>query len=809
MDNTLKIRPLYLSFSMIYFLAFCYFYFKYVPLIESFQAVLIPILLLIVTLTAINIRWGILGFIFVFPLINNLPYLFKIHLNIPHAPTALVLFLSFFWGWLIHNGFFFENLKANHPIFRPILLFALLIAVSGTITFFRYANFPPFFSDKIRELIVNVNGVRAGGALMSNVFSMLNYWTGFIFFAIIFINIRSRKFIKKALVVLSLSAFISLLFSLAQKYYSISFGNTPYWAFHNQINSTFKDPNSFGIFISAFIPLLMGMFFSFKKHFKLFPLFLIGLSLFVFPAIGSRSGLLGLGFSSLTFFLLLFFEPGPNKKKKIVILISIFLVMVLVVLSFSFFSKQTELHQRISLNLDLLAKKGPVKYLFTGRLDFWQAALSIIKYYPLTGVGVGAFVVEMPNYLKLLELRFRRSDSAENYFIQVGAELGIIGLLVSLWLFFGIIKVMKKSFAENSPDRENRVILYGVTAGVVSIFFNFFFHSYVGSFEVKYFFWLLVALIFVYARDSKKEEKSLKHGNKFKIMAIVLLLSFGVIHFWNSTHSLSIGNETEKYGWVQNFGLYQNEKDDRGFLFQWGKKTVGVTIDNLEDTVIFPIRAAHPDINKRPVRVKIFLADKHFRKQRLLKEITLLNERWIEHELQISIKPGEKTHLVFETNRIWQPQRSLGVPDPRWLAIAFGKFWYKHSQQIPERRIKEIQTRSPENWEGKFRSFLHSNGISKMKFSVHQKNAALRVHMRGIKAFDLGPYVIVRLDERIIGKTMLSEEEWISLVFTPEMDEGEHVLSVEFINDVNRPDLGQDRNFRLGDLEVIYLFNEE
>ena len=68
------IRWHFLFFSIVFLIIFYFFYKKYVPLVTPFQIALIPILFIVFILTIINIRWGILFFIFAFPLINNIPY---------------------------------------------------------------------------------------------------------------------------------------------------------------------------------------------------------------------------------------------------------------------------------------------------------------------------------------------------------------------------------------------------------------------------------------------------------------------------------------------------------------------------------------------------------------------------------------------------------------------------------------------------------------------------------------------------------------------------------------------------------------
>jgi hypothetical protein len=63
--------------------------------------------------------------------------------------------------------------------------------------------------------------------------------------------------------------------------------------------------------------------------------------------------------------------------------------------------------------------------------------------------------------------------------------------------------------------------------------------------------------------------------------------------------------------------------------------------------------------------------------------------------------------------------------------------------------------------------------------------------------------IVIRVDDKVVAKTMLTEDDWMSLVITPGLAEGEHVLSVEFTNDFYDPESGADRNVFLGPLEVL------
>lgn len=354
-------------------------------------------------------------------------------------------------------------------------------------------------------------------------------------------------------------------------------------------------------------------------------------------------------------------------------------------------------------------------------------------------------------------------------------------------------------------DNKYKLILIGAISGLVSLFINYLFHSYIGSYEVKYTFWLLAALIFVLPRINAIEERagvSFKFGRNFKFVAIFLPLLFGIVHLWNSTQGLSINNRTEKFGWIQNFGLYEEENDNRGFSFQWAKKSAGITVENVGSNLVIPLVASHPDLAKKPVKLRIFVANQYFRKKELYKEITFKSKEWRDLEVLIPNSWRERIYLVFETDRAWQPLKYLNVPDARTLAIGIGKPWFHYPHELPEAEIKSIE-KIPSSNRGN--PELASNDIREIKFKINEKNTALRLWVRGQKAFGIGPYIIIRLDNSLIGMTMLNEENWTPLIFTRDINMGEHTLSVEFTNDYYVPEKGQDRNVSLGELDIIYM----
>jgi hypothetical protein len=299
----------------------------------------------------------------------------------------------------------------------------------------------------------------------------------------------------------------------------------------------------------------------------------------------------------------------------------------------------------------------------------------MIKDYPFSGVGVGAYIVELPNYSKLLSLPVHITDSAENYPLQVGSELGLIGIMAVTWLCFEIFLMLRNGLRATRGGGREYFVLIGIFSGLVAFFVNLFFHSYIGSYEAKYLFWLLVACFIVYSGKTTESDKKAKSGKIFWITIGILVILFGTSHAWNSIHSLSIQKKAELFGWRQNYGLYQLEKDNQGNPFYWIKRSAGITVEKKGSVFTIAMNASHPDINENPVTVKIYSADSNFRKKNLLKEVILKDNQRIDCELFIGEMPSI-FYLVFETDRDWQPLKSLGVPDSRWLAICISKTRY-------------------------------------------------------------------------------------------------------------------------------------
>ncbi len=92
------------------------------------------------------------------------------------------------------------------------------------------------------------------------------------------------------------------------------------------------------------------------------------------------------------------------------------------------------------------------------RLAHWQAALNIASAHPWFGIGFGNYEIAYDSY-RLINWHFPLGH-AHNYYLNILAEAGIIGLLAYGKVWIGIIVVNWK--ARRHPDRLSRFIAAGL-----------------------------------------------------------------------------------------------------------------------------------------------------------------------------------------------------------------------------------------------------------------------------------------------------------------------------------------------------------
>ncbi|CAN2042670.1 putative inorganic carbon (hco3(-)) transporter [Candidatus Magnetomoraceae bacterium gMMP-15] len=114
---------------------------------------------------------------------------------------------------------------------------------------------------------------------------------------------------------------------------------------------------------------------------------------------------------------------------------------------------------------------------FAGRIAIWRNSLVMIQDYFLTGVGLGNHKVFYPLYFRKVVVERWFSEqfqltNAHNDYVQTWSELGTIGMCFLGWLAFAIFRAVRRIL---SFDKENRLIILGLSVGILGLFVNAFF----------------------------------------------------------------------------------------------------------------------------------------------------------------------------------------------------------------------------------------------------------------------------------------------------------------------------------------------
>lgn len=277
----------------------------------------------------------------------------------------------------------------------------------------------------------------------------------FLFMILPLVRIQGIEFKKKLETILILDGLIIVTIGVSQFFLYPSLRNLYYlgWDEHlYRLFSTFLDPNFTAVFIALFIIFAIPhTISSLKEKTKktLFFITLILLSIFALVLTYSRAVLLSFSLATLTFLFL-------NKKKYIPIFILIIGVIILFQLK-TVRSEGTNLFRTTSA---------------FARLESSNLAFSVIKDYPIFGVGFNTYRYVSSKYIKPSQqvessLPSHGLSAPDNSFLFVLATTGIFGFVA--YLFFWRSVIVK--YLKNLESPSSQVIILSIIVLFISSFF--------------------------------------------------------------------------------------------------------------------------------------------------------------------------------------------------------------------------------------------------------------------------------------------------------------------------------------------------
>jgi len=718
----------------IVFLIFYIIFFLYMRLLVEDNLPLIlfshTLLFIIYFLSLYKIKYSLFFFIFLVPLLNSRALLFVIR------PRYIIVFLFFglFLGFLVNNtsksliSYSLKNpveIIYDSSIAKAMFIFVFILILSCAVTIFRYSNFYPFITNNYYDLVLNVNGVRSTGSIVWTIRFFYNYFNGFLFFIIIFNVIDRTEDIINSIISLVSATMISAGAIIYQYYFNPYLGNVEHWVNSGRFNATFTDPNALGAFTILLFPVYIGLLIYFKRYYLrllIFISFLLYLILLFLS--GSRSAFIGIVLAIIIFFIIFIIRGFRHIKGRWAfysrwIKVVLILIPIIILLSFTLFSlylidNPDSPTMKISLirrTIDTF-KTGiyyireigileGLKSVSNYRYIFWGQSVEMFKDYPLTGVGQGSYILQLPNYLTINRTGYLSdgklvADFTGNYYLQVLSELGLPGIVVILFIIYLLVSKVINYFKVKKYLREfenSDWLLIALFISFVSMLVGQFFGPHTNFDEVQFTFWLIIGLMIAYIKVKQvKFQENLKplqicRRIRFelyeKISLAIILLIFTSSLIISSVTTLSINVSQNLYdikgnykGWENKYGFYKEETID-GETFRWTSIDASEVVEKKGNKMIIPMKDAFPAEFIKDAALSSFkehLSVKIFVDNLLVKKVTLEHDKWTDVKISIPDFTKDKFTLTLVFNRSWVPKEIGLTSDTRELGIRVGRY---------------------------------------------------------------------------------------------------------------------------------------
>ena len=285
---------------------------------------------------------------------------------------------------------------------------------------------------------------------------------------------------------------------------------------YTRIMSSYGNPNFFGTHLVGAIPLLLALSMGSRGWRR--SLSALGLILALACLLFSETRGAWIGFAfSLVFlaFMLLRTRIIRFDCKTLLPFLGVFLVLVLLLLL-----SQDMIARRIS---GLQHPHGSVLQ----RLHTWEVTLSMIKAAPILGTGLGTFQIFFPKFKYFgfeSDVHIGNVLHAHNEYLEITAEMGLVGLVVFLWLMVSFFRYTLR----NRREGQDGLIALGLISGVAGVLVDSLFSSSMRWTGPAFTFWLLFGLA---VAATTPEEASLgKEGRKPRgTLAHAVVISVAVI----------------------------------------------------------------------------------------------------------------------------------------------------------------------------------------------------------------------------------------------------------------------------------------
>lgn len=368
-----------------------------------------------------------------------------------------------------------KNLKIFYEDFYLLVLvfFFITICLQKRKRKFVVSNYAPyilfFLIACILSLIVTPDLLRGIGVLKL-------FLTGFLAFFICINVISKESDIYKIIYFLPLfGAIIG-----GWLYYNVSTAGT---LIKSMVFISWGRSNYLATFFILLIPMTIGLLFYKKNSFLIKSYLFASLVLMIIGLITTQSkgGLIAFSIALLIFLFKVF---RKNKLRVVSIIILLALIITLHPATNVVFHKIYDAFYRRSL---------------TGREIIYQEAIKVFLSHPFIGAGLGSLQYYMEQFTG------RASYKAHNEYLQILAEVGILGLIFFASLFVISYKNIRRLIKTSSEKAYVHLWAIGILAGFIGMLIHIFVEPSFIAYQFFVFFWIVMGLIYINLKTFKEK----------------------------------------------------------------------------------------------------------------------------------------------------------------------------------------------------------------------------------------------------------------------------------------------------------------
>jgi O-antigen ligase/Tfp pilus assembly protein PilF len=373
----------------------------------------------------------------------------------------------------------------------------------------------------------------------------------FLIFFLVLNNIENEEEFYSFIKIFYIITFIISIYTIIQYY-----GLDPYF---NGLTSTIGQKNLISNYLASIFPIVFIFFLlePIKKN-RIFLFLLLSILYTTLMICQSRGIWISMGITSLFAIFIItkykLLKIFKKNKKWMNYLLLVFIIITII------YSTENPLNKSLvtapQRALSTFDEKDPS---INTRFVIWKNTLQMIKDKPLFGSGIGTFKM---NYLDY-QAKFLKNNpyyikywafprDAHNEYLQIGAELGVIGLGSFLLILFIFFHRVLKYFNQEKDDKK-KIIIFGLLLGVICFLTHslFTFPLHIPPLGSTFFIILGLTTIYIKGFDFKKnkEEKSITKlinmgigvKNIFIIITVIIMIiaidSFAIKPYLSEVYS--------------------------------------------------------------------------------------------------------------------------------------------------------------------------------------------------------------------------------------------------------------------------------